>query len=106
MSLDEENKIKIELDIGVNNDSITLYPGDVNNPWLVDSLQDFLFLQCPECTFGTKEEENLVKNSKQVMKPYQYVYYQKVKLCKASKFLIFEIFVRGRPKTTLTRGGG
>ena len=56
MSLDEENKIKIELDIGVNNDSITLYPGDVNNPWLVDSLQDFLFLKCPECTFDTKEE--------------------------------------------------
>ena len=28
------------------------------NPWQVDSLQDFLFLKCPECTFDTQEEEN------------------------------------------------
>ena len=26
------------------------------NPWEVESLQDFLFLKCPECTFDTKEE--------------------------------------------------
>ena len=26
------------------------------NPWLVESLQDFSFLKCPECTFDTQEE--------------------------------------------------
>ena len=26
------------------------------NPWQVDSLQDFLFLKCPECTFETQED--------------------------------------------------
>ena len=28
-----------------------------NNPWLVDSAQAFLFLNCPECTFKSKEEK-------------------------------------------------
>ena len=28
------------------------------NPWEVDSLQDFSFLKCPECTFDTQELEN------------------------------------------------
>ena len=27
------------------------------NPWQVASLQDFLYLKCPECTFDTQEEE-------------------------------------------------
>ena len=81
MSLDEENKIKIELDIGVNNDSITLYPGDVNNPWLVDSLQDFLFLQCPECTFGTKEEENFQEHAIE-RHPLSIVFFANSKVCK------------------------
>jgi len=26
------------------------------NPWQVESIQDFSFLKCPECTFDTKEE--------------------------------------------------
>ena len=26
------------------------------NPWLVDSIKAFSFLNCPECTFRTKEE--------------------------------------------------
>ena len=26
------------------------------NPWLVESLQDFLFLKCPECSFDTQKE--------------------------------------------------
>ena len=77
MSLDEENKIKIELD----NDSITLYPGDVNNPWLVDSLQDFLFLQCPECTFGTKEEENFQEHAIETH-PLSIVFFANSKVCK------------------------
>ena len=28
-----------------------------NNPWEVESLQAFLFLKCPECTFDTQEED-------------------------------------------------
>ena len=27
------------------------------NPWKVDSIQEFSFLKCPECTFDSKEEE-------------------------------------------------
>ncbi len=27
------------------------------NPWQVDSLQYFLYLKCPECTFDTQKEE-------------------------------------------------
>ena len=27
------------------------------NPWHVDSMQAFAFLNCPECTFKTKEED-------------------------------------------------
>ena len=27
------------------------------NPWQVDSIQEFSFLKCPECTFDSKEEE-------------------------------------------------
>ena len=29
---------------------------DFPNPWLVDSIQDFTCLKCPECFFWTKEE--------------------------------------------------
>ena len=29
----------------------------IGNPWQVASLQDFLYLKCPECTFDTQEEE-------------------------------------------------
>ena len=27
------------------------------NPWRVDSILEFSFLKCPECTFDTKEED-------------------------------------------------
>ena len=27
-----------------------------NNPWLVESIQTFSFLNCPECAFRSKEE--------------------------------------------------
>ena len=27
------------------------------NPWQVDSIQEFYFLKCPECSFDTKEEK-------------------------------------------------
>ena len=28
-----------------------------DNPWLVESIQDFSYFKCPECVFDTKEEE-------------------------------------------------
>ena len=31
---------------------------DIVNPWLVDSIQAFTFLKCPECVFDTKEVDN------------------------------------------------
>ena len=37
-----------------------------NNPWQVESIQEFSFLKCPECIFDSKEEdifqEHAVKN--------------------------------------------
>ena len=57
MSLEEESKIKDEPNLRVDVNSSTQCPENAMNPWLVDSLQDFLFLKCPECTFDTKEED-------------------------------------------------
>ena len=34
-----------------------------NNPWLVDSIQSFSFLNCPECNFKVKEEDNFHKHA-------------------------------------------
>ena len=34
-----------------------------NNPWEVESIQDFYFLRCPECDFDTKEENSFEKPS-------------------------------------------
>ena len=49
------------------------------NPWQVDSLQDFLCLKCPECTFDTQEEdifqEHAVGNH-----PLSYVFFRTVKM--------------------------
>ena len=36
---------------------------DVNNPWNVASVQDFSFLNCPECTFKSKEEANFQEHA-------------------------------------------
>ena len=36
---------------------------DVNNPWNVASVQDFFFLNCPECTFKSKEETNFQEHA-------------------------------------------
>ena len=47
MSFDEKIKIKNEPT-----------PEDVTNPWLVDSVQAFTYLKCPECVFDTKEVHN------------------------------------------------
>ena len=46
------------------------------NPWQVDSLQDFLFLKCPECTFDTQEEENF-ENHASENHPLSFVFFGK-----------------------------
>ena len=33
------------------------------NPWMVDSIKDFWFLNCPECKFKSKEEINFQKHA-------------------------------------------
>ena len=33
------------------------------NPWLVNSIKDFWFLNCPECNFKAKEEEHFQKHA-------------------------------------------
>ena len=35
------------------------------NPWQVESLQDFLYLKCPECNFDTKAEESFKDHAKE-----------------------------------------
>ena len=29
----------------------------MDNPWQVDSLEEFAYLKCPECIFNTKKED-------------------------------------------------
>ena len=35
----------------------------VDNPWIVESIQAFSFLKCPECPFDTKEEVNFQEHA-------------------------------------------
>ena len=35
------------------------------NPWQVDSIQEFYFLKCPECSFDTKEEKHFHEHALQ-----------------------------------------
>ena len=35
----------------------------VDNPWIVESIQAFSFLKCPECSFDTKEEVNFQEHA-------------------------------------------
>ena len=35
----------------------------VDNPWIVESIQAFYFLKCPECSFDTKEEVNFQEHA-------------------------------------------
>jgi len=36
---------------------------DIFNPWLVDSIQAFWFLKCPECVFDTKEADSFQEHA-------------------------------------------
>ena len=33
------------------------------NPWLVDSIQAFTYLKCPECLYDTKKEDNFQEHA-------------------------------------------
>ena len=35
----------------------------MSNPWLVDDIEDFWFLNCPECAFKTKEQKDFQKHA-------------------------------------------
>ena len=47
----------------------------IENPWLVESIQDFYFLKCPECSFDTQQEiifqQHSIENH-----PLSYVFFQ------------------------------
>ena len=47
----------------------------IDNPWLVESIQDFYFLKCPECSFDTQQEFIFQKHSIE-NHPLSYVFFQ------------------------------
>ena len=47
-----------------------------DNPWEVESIQDFLFLKCPECIFDTKEE-NIFQGHALEKHPLSFVFFGK-----------------------------
>jgi len=47
-----------------------------NNPWVVESIQDFYFLRCPECDFDTKEENSFEIHST-ANHPLSFVFFDK-----------------------------
>ena len=46
------------------------------NPWQVESIQEFLFLKCPECAFDSKEEETFQDHAIE-NHPLSFVLFQK-----------------------------
>jgi len=47
-----------------------------NNPWLVESIQDFYFLKCPECDFDSKEENSFQDHAVE-NHPLSFVFFMK-----------------------------
>ena len=45
-----------------------------DNPWLVNSLQDFAFLHCPECHFMSKEDKSFQYHATE-NHPLSYVFF-------------------------------
>ena len=45
-----------------------------DNPWLVNSLQDFAFLHCPECHFMSKEDKSFQHHATE-SHPLSYVFF-------------------------------
>ena len=50
-----------------------------DNPWEVQSIEDFLFLKCPECIFDTKEE-NIFQGHALEKHPLSFVFFGKQNL--------------------------
>ena len=46
------------------------------NPWQVESIQDFSFLKCPECTFDTKDEDTFQDHATE-SHPLSFVLFEK-----------------------------
>ena len=47
------------------------------NPWRVDSILEFSFLKCPECTFDTKEEDSFQYHATE-NHPLSFVFFGKI----------------------------
>ena len=47
-----------------------------NNPWLVESIQEFYFLKCPECDFDTQEENSFQDHAVE-HHPLSFVFFMK-----------------------------
>ena len=43
--------------MALNNEVENDNDNQTENPWYVDSMQDFWFMKCPECIFETREED-------------------------------------------------
>ena len=41
----------------------SFFRSNMSNPWLVDDIEDFWFLNCPECAFKTKEQNDFQKHA-------------------------------------------
>ena len=63
------------------------------NPWQVDSLQDFLCLKCPECTFDTQEEEYFQEHAVG-NHPLSQVFFGTVKMEEEENLTIEECYVQ------------
>ena len=50
---------------------------DGNNPWLVESIEAFSFLKCPECKFDTKKE-NFFQVHATENHPLSFVFFGKI----------------------------
>ena len=51
-----ETEMEFETDpISIESDPISTEFEPIPNPWQVESVQDFIYINCPECVFKTKE---------------------------------------------------
>ena len=48
------------------------------NPWLADSIQSFVFINCPECAFKAKKENTFQDHAKK-KHPMSFAFFEKVK---------------------------
>jgi len=72
------------------------------NPWQVDSLQDFLYLKCPECTFDTQEDLSF-QNHALENHPLSFVFFGQT-FVKEENFEINERYIEDYKDPLITNG--